>query len=660
MKPINSTQTAQSLKGPDLVALDTRLNNLRKAGTLTDIGKELKAIAAALPESSTPEIAQATKIALKSGAASLHQMLTEASPSEVKVFLGSASPSQARTTAREAGLPIGNSDFKIFSTGDPFTFLGTPADKDKKVVAQPEDVAGKTVYVVQGGVNGVDGVKYDLPTLVAEALQTAYAAISNGADRAVLMLPEILDPQKNPGDKFSALTHRLAIATGIHVDDIKYVKALNPGQLQGTAPTEVRQGLPSLGPKTKEVEQGITALQNAGSIGELDAALKKLDLAVSGLQGKYPDAARAYATKTADVLAERISQLVPGFGENQVLSQGNKTVVLAGQSNVPLSEDIAQAAKGGVAKSTLEFDAHGRPHVDFKGSVAGKDVVIVQTTRQDPGTAPEAMQSAPALLAEALMLFQSAIEKGASDVKLVLPYMPSARSDKNDQKGVGAYAGLVARWVDAIVEDAAQVQNARGKRTEFKPRVVLVEPHDPHNPVFFRTPVSVVSGAEVLMNRVIADLGKDNMVLVRPDEGATKRTASLAKNLGLPMVDGQKSRADNNEKASVDAMGAKSDVDGKKCVVVDDEIATGGTMRQTCEILKKNGAAQVYVAVSHANMPLDPEKRHEAMRALKTAGATGMYLLDTQPVGSVPKDLEGFVHVVSAADAIAVAANRKA
>lgn len=659
---IQEPQIQSNLRAPDLVALDARLSGLRSAGTLAEIGAQLKALASSLPDggAGVAELASVTKSAMRTATASLSGTLQAAAgEGDVKVFLGSTAPRQARETAASLGLAVGSSDFKIFSTGDPFTFLGKPADKDKGVSAEVEDVQNKTVYVVQGGKGGVAGVKHDLPTLVVEALQTAYAAVTNGADRAVLLLPEILDPAKNPDDKFSALVHRLAIATGVDVEDIKYVRALNPGELDGAAPAPLRQGLPSLGPKTKEAEQGLSSLAAATSMADLEAGLKKLDLAVSGLEGKYGDAARVLAQRTADVLAERMAVLVPGFGENAVLSSGARTVVLAGQSNPALGEDVAQAAGGAYARSKLSFDTHGRPRADFGGSVAGKDVVIVQTTRQDPSTALEDRQSVPAMLAEALLLFQSAMERGASDVKLVLPYMPSARSDKNDQKGVGAYAGLVARWVDAIVEDGDKLARARGKRTEFKPRVVLVEPHDAHNPVFFRTPVSVVSGAEVLMNQVLQDVGREGTVLVRPDEGATKRTAGLAKALHLPMVDGQKSRADNNEKASVDALGAKSDVDGKKCVVVDDEIATGGTMRQTCQLLKKNGASEVHVAVSHANMPVEASERHEAMRKLRDAGASSLYLLDTQPVGDLPPDLAGFVKVVSAADAITVAAGKK-
>jgi phosphoribosylpyrophosphate synthetase len=315
--------------------------------------------------------------------------------------------------------------------------------------------------------------------------------------------------------------------------------------------------------------------------------------------------------------------------------------------------------------------------------VAGREVVVVQTTRQDPHTAVEKRQSVSALLAEALMLFKSAVEQGATDVKLVLPYMPSGRSDKNDQKGVGAYAGLVARWVDAIVDEGRKLAEARGKRLEFNPRVVMVEPHDVHNPVFFRTPVDVISGAEVLVGKAIKDLGREDMVLVRPDAGAQKRTAAVGKAYDLPVVDGEKTRAGNDDKADVKKLAKPEDVRGKVCVVTDDEIATGGTMQQTVsllaferlnkpgdkddgKILNEDGklleeaggtpkrlAKEVHVAISHTNMPTDPEARLLAIRKLKDAGATRLYVLDTQPINKLPPDLEGFVKVVSAAESIA-------
>lgn len=674
-------------QGPDLVGLDLELGKLRQAGSLQDIGAALRSIAEKLPEDKSKgvwsglqnaigNISQAVRTAFQGKPTGLRDLLSEANPNEVKLFLGTTAPSSAAQIAKEAGITIGDKDFKLFSTGDPFTFLGKPADASKKVSAEPENVAGKTVFVLQGGQGTAEAAasKFDLPTQLAESLQVAFAAKTNGAKRVVLLLPESLNPSTHPNDEFAQLAHRLAIATGIHADDIKYVGGLD-GPKDGAATQNVRLGLPNLGPKTREVEQALVALDNAKDLKSVEKAIKQLDVQIGGLEGKHSDLATQLARKVADTLAIKMSQLVPGFGENNVVSTGTRSIVLGGQSNPELAEEIAQRMGASYSKSKLDIPPGGAPSVDFGGNVSGKNVVIVQTSRHDPANAPEDRHSSMALLAEALLLYQSAVNKGATDVKLVLPYMPNARSDKNDQKGVGAYAGLVARWVDAIVQDGQKLAEARGKRLEYNPRVVLVEPHDPHTPVFFRTPVDVVSGGRILVNRVIEDLGRENLVLVCPDEGAVKRTGMLGKETHLDVVKGAKTRADNNEKASVEKLAKPEEVRGKKALVVDDEIATGGTMMATVKLLAfehddkgnilmdgdkpKKLADEVHIAVSHANMPLDAEARFKAMRGLRDAGATRLYLLDTQPVGKLPPDLVGFVHVASAADAIAQEINTK-
>lgn len=619
--------------------IDTLVDRLANAKSLTAIGAALRGLADKV-EDAAASVAPAFAKALDSRPGGVRPLMADVDAETTKLFCGEATPAGVKKMAVDAGVPVGSQDFKIFSTGDPFTFLGVPPDDKAGVKASPEDVRGKTVWVVQGDANYTpagDAPKYDQATLVAEALQIAFAAKTmqvGAAKKAVVVFPASLDPKANPNNKFAQLVARLAKASG--VDEVRYHAALNtPSTGDAAISRDVRAGLPALGPKTQEVGKWLDTLAGANSLAGVQRALVQLDMAVTGLAGKYGDQAKAYAQRVASVFTEKVNQLVPGLPKGVAGIQDNRTVVFAGQSNPALSEDIAHAMGGKLGETAVQF-AGGAPFVSLGSDVAGKPAVIVQTTRQDPYTAENDQHSAMALLAEALMLCDEAQQAGASDTTLVLPYMPSARSDKQDQKGVGTYASLVARWVDEL---------KLGK-------VVLVEPHDVHVPAFFRTPTRVVSGAEVLTKRAVADLGRKNLVLVRPDAGATKRTKSLAKDLDLPMVDGEKSRADNNETAHVDGLGSKSDVDGKICLVNDDEIATGGTMRQTVGMLKENGAMEVHIAVAHANMPVEPHKRHAAMRALKEAGADSLYLLDTQPVGKVPADLQDFVKVVSIAAAI--------
>jgi ribose-phosphate pyrophosphokinase len=623
--------------------LGNLLDDLRNAKTLETVGASVKSINQALtkfevggeasPTQTFDKIGHAFCGAMKQKPGGVRDLLAARASDELKLFCGEATPAGVTTLAKNLGIAVGQKDFQLFSTGDPFVFLGTPPNKQAGIKAQAEDVKNKTVLVVQGSSSYTPASgqpKFDGPTLLAEALQIAFAAKENGARAAVVVLPESLNPATHPNDPFARLAATLAKATG--VDEVVYQAALD----RAPAPKGVRSGLDVLGPKTAEIDKWLQTLDGATNLNAVSRSLKQLDIALTGLKGQYSSVTESLARQVADSLTSKVQQLVGGLPGGDVRADADRTIVFAGQSNPDLSRDVAHALNGDIGRHTHQFEG-GAVFTQIEEQVAGRPVAVVQTTKQDPHTAPEDRHSAMAMLAEALMICTQAKEAGASDITLILPYMPNARSDKQDQKGVGTYAAMVARWIDEL---------QLGK-------LVLVEPHDIHVPAFFRTPTRVISGAELLCTQVLQTIGRENLVMVRPDEGATKRTKALAEELDLPVVDGLKSRDDNTEKANLNSLGKKSDVDGKICLVNDDEIATGGTMRQVVAALKDNGAAQVHIAVSHANMPDDVHKREDSIRKLKDAGADSLYLLDTQPVGRLPDDLNSFVKIVSVAAAVA-------
>lgn len=624
--------------------LEVALERLGAARSLQEIGARLQDVAGLLPaaQASVSPVARAVTQAAMSEPTGLRPLtLAVDDPSRVTLFLGSATPESARArakeeAARQPGAKLASHEFKIFSTGDPFVFLGQGPDKTTGRKAAPENVAKRTVVVAQGDVSDAEnaGARFDRATLVAEAMQIALAARENDAKKVILVLPSSFDPELHPTDRLAKLVARLAADPTLGIDELQYRRELD----RVPAPrieSGLRPGLVPLGPKLEGATAALELLHAAQDLPSIQRALTRLGVELSAISAFEQDA-RVLTREVLRTIVDKVTALVPGLPSGAAGALGDKTVVFSGQSNPALAGDVAATLKAELGASYTEFSG-GVPYPKLMTPVKDRPVVVVQTSREDPGKAQEARNSSMALLVEALLLCESAKEAGAKDVSLVLPYMPSARSDKKDQDGVGTYAKLVARWVDAVGVDS----------------VVLVEPHDPHTPYFFGTKnVRVVSGAAVLARHIMETTGDENLVLVRPDAGAQKRTKGLAEALDLPLVDGEKSRSDNNEKASVDALGDKSDVDGKRCLVIDDEIATGGTMRQVCERLKDMGAEEVIVAVSHANMPDTLEARHEAMRKLRDSGADKLYLLDTQPVGALPEDLQSFVKVVSAAEAI--------
>jgi ribose-phosphate pyrophosphokinase len=131
-----------------------------------------------------------------------------------------------------------------------------------------------------------------------------------------------------------------------------------------------------------------------------------------------------------------------------------------------------------------------------------------------------------------------------------------------------------------------------------------------------------------------------NHVVVAPDAGEVKDAAGMAKRLGVPLAMVDKRRFGDDEKAR--AVHLVGNVRGRRALLVDDEIATGGTAIEAAEFVLREGALDVSLAVVHpvfsgsavprlrANsqisevvvtdtIPLPPEKRDPKFTVLSVA-----------------------------------------
>jgi ribose-phosphate pyrophosphokinase len=70
----------------------------------------------------------------------------------------------------------------------------------------------------------------------------------------------------------------------------------------------------------------------------------------------------------------------------------------------------------------------------------------------------------------------------------------------------------------------------------------------------------------------------------------------------------------------VEALSLIGDVDGRRCIVVDDEILTSGSMIEAADLLMAKGAREVYAAAMHAVLAGDAIERlqRSAIRELVT------------------------------------------
>ena len=109
-----------------------------------------------------------------------------------------------------------------------------------------------------------------------------------------------------------------------------------------------------------------------------------------------------------------------------------------------------------------------------------------------------------------------------------------------------------------------------------------------------------------------------------PDAGEVKDLVPFTEMLSLPMAIIDKRRHDDNENAK--AYGIVGDIKGKTAILIDDEIATGGTICESSAILKEHGAANIIVMCSH------PVFSGNAIEKLEKAPIDKIIVTDSLPL----------------------------
>jgi len=91
-------------------------------------------------------------------------------------------------------------------------------------------------------------------------------------------------------------------------------------------------------------------------------------------------------------------------------------------------------------------------------------------------------------------------------------------------------------------------------------------------------------------------IGASDTTVVSPDAGGVERARAFAKRLDLPLAIIDKRREEANVAEVMHIIG---DVEGKRCLMVDDIIDTAGTLVKGAEALLANGALSVSACASH-------------------------------------------------------------
>ncbi|MFZ5918061.1 MAG: ribose-phosphate diphosphokinase [Chloroflexota bacterium] len=245
------------------------------------------------------------------------------------------------------------------------------------------------------------------------------------------------------------------------------------------------------------------------------------------------------------------------------------TLLFSGTAHPALAHEIAGYLGLSLCPTRVRKFSNDNFYVHLGVSVRAKEVFIVQPI------VPPCSDN----LVELLFMLDVARSAGAKGVHAVIPYYSYARSDKKDEPRISIGGRLVA---DLLVTAGAT-------------HVITMTLHSPQVHGFFSVPTDHLTAHSVFVEYFKAqDLS--NTVVFSPDIGNAKRAAKLARALGVSVAAGEKKRVADEQVVIAGIMG---DVKGKRVLIMDDEIANGGTILEAVRVLRTQDVRHVCLVCTH-------------------------------------------------------------
>ena len=186
-----------------------------------------------------------------------------------------------------------------------------------------------------------------------------------------------------------------------------------------------------------------------------------------------------------------------------------------------------------------------------------------------------------------LFILTDAIKRGsAKSVNLIIPYFGYQRQDRKDYSRAPISAAVIARFIESLNVN----------------RVIIFDLHAAQISGFFSNncPIDNLYAEpyfkRYIKQKIISTIQeRHNIIFVAPDAGAVKTNYRLAQDFEVDTCSFFK----NRKNGVIDHMMLIGDVRDKIVIMVDDMIDTGGTICKASNMLKENGALEIYVFATH-------------------------------------------------------------
>lgn len=288
--------------------------------------------------------------------------------------------------------------------------------------------------------------------------------------------------------------------------------------------------------------------------------------------------------------------------------------LIGGSSHPELTDLIAKKIGVRAGRVILGKFANNETNVQLQDQVRGQDVYIIQTGAVDSNDA----------IMELLLLINSCKLASAETINIVTPYFPYSKGDQKSSPRSPITSKLIANMMKRAGAD----------------HLMMLDPHSPQLEGFFDHPVDCLKVEPLFCNWIKHHIPNwMDCIVVSPDEGGAKRSVMMANDLGLEfaMIHNRHKKSLNQKPMSpnhprkvsvcranddltdeivhveeetpeelrlthkmVDKfLKISGDVAGKDCIVVDDMIDTGSTIRLALEVLHTHDSGKVYVFATH-------------------------------------------------------------
>jgi ribose-phosphate pyrophosphokinase len=243
--------------------------------------------------------------------------------------------------------------------------------------------------------------------------------------------------------------------------------------------------------------------------------------------------------------------------------------VFSGSAHPEFAEEMCQIIGVELSHSrTIRF-SNDCLQVQLRANCRQRDVYVVQPL------VPPVQEN----LFELLLMLDAARGATAAHITAVIPHFAYARSDKKDAPRISIGGRLVA---DMLATAGAT-------------RVLTMALHAPQVHGFFSVPVDHLNAIDELADH-FGGQDLSNTVVVSPDLGNAKMATQFARILGVPVAAGSKRRL-ADDRVVIDMI--VGDVRGRDVIVLDDEIATAGSIVELLRKLREEGVGQISLACTH-------------------------------------------------------------